>query len=115
MNEVFRDKRNVKVEWFTGLIEAGVGKRVQQKGKGYGSVDYENYIIIEINNGNIIKEKKFNYKIYNNFKEEQFQAFKKTNEYKRTDISLKKHHIVNRRDELMKENILEYTNKFLID
>ena len=114
INEIFPGEKNIKAYWFTGLLEVGVGEQVLQKGRGYGSVDYDNYIIIEVNKGNIVKEKKFSYEQYNNFKEVQFQAFKKTNEYTKADISLKKHHI-NGRDQLMQEYILEYTNKFLID
>jgi hypothetical protein len=47
---------------------------------GYGST-YENYILLEIKNGNFIKERRMYYFEYVRYRERQYQAFKKTQEY----------------------------------
>jgi len=115
MNKVFPNNKNIKAIWFTGLMEVTYGKVIDIPNEPYGSVTFENYIIMEINNGDLIKEKHINYKIYDEFKERQFQAFKKTDDYQKAVISLKKHHITKGRDNLIKESILEYTNKLLTE
>lgn len=46
----------------------------------YASV-YKNYILLEINNGSLVKERRLNHKKYEKFKQKQYEAFQKTKEY----------------------------------
>lgn len=50
----------------------------------------KNYKLLEINNGNLIKELNMNGKEYEKLKEKQFAAFKKTDKYKKVIAVFKK-------------------------
>ena len=67
MIEVFPDQNGLKVDWLTGLLVLPYGELVNYVHMGYGST-YENYILLEINKGNYIKSKQFDYKDYEIFK-----------------------------------------------
>lgn len=67
IEEVFPNQKEVKVDWFTGLLVIPQGKLVNYVHMGYAST-YENYILFEIDKGNLTKEKKFNHKEYEKFK-----------------------------------------------
>ena len=58
---------------------------------GYASI-YENYLLIEIKNGIIGKKREYNAEEYIKFRDKQFEAFKKTDEYieekARNDLNL---------------------------
>jgi len=56
---------------------------------GYAST-YENYILLEIDKGNLVQEQSMNSKEYEKFKDKQFKAFQKTDEYKKLKEDLKK-------------------------
>jgi hypothetical protein len=77
MKEVFPDQKDVKIDWLTGLLVIPHGKLVNYVHMGYGST-YKNYILLEVDKGDLKKEKQFKYKEYEKFKERQFQKFKKT-------------------------------------
>jgi hypothetical protein len=111
LNEIFPNKRFIKANWFSGLIVVAYGNATT---KAVGWTIYENYVVLEVNNGNTVKEKQFNYNQYEEFKDEQFKFFKKTEEYNKVVVSLKKHHIKDV-DNLIKFDILSYLNKILIE
>jgi len=87
-NKVFQGKSKVKASWFTGLIVLPY-KFISRTDMAYSDV-YERYTIFEIDKGDIKKEKVLNYKQYITFKEKQFQTFKKTDEYKKSELKLNK-------------------------
>jgi len=80
INEVFPNQKKIKVDWLTGLLILPYGKMVSSVYMGYAST-YENYIILEIKEGKLIKEKKLTGQEYENLKEAKFQAFKQTQRY----------------------------------
>ena len=68
--------------FYTGLLVIPNGEIVNYVHMGYAST-YQNYILLEINNGDFVKSKSFDYKQYTDFRERQFAAYKKTAEYKK--------------------------------
>jgi len=88
-NEIFPNQELIKIDWLTRLIVIPDGKR-------NGFYDYERYIVLEINEGNFIREKQIILNIdenfmkewqygkiteYELFKKRQYEAFKETDEY----------------------------------
>ena len=82
---------------------------------GYGST-YENYILIEIEKGKSTKSKELNFKEYENFKEKQFEVYKKTNEYLVRKKELKKDGWKQKDiDGFLRSFVTEYTEKLLVE
>lgn len=80
---------------------------------GYGST-YENYFLLEIDKGNFIKSKQFDYKNYEIFKDKQFLAYKKTEAYKETKATLKKDGSTDEFiDSFLRSFVTEYTSRIL--
>ena len=71
---------NLKIDWFSGLLVMPYGRLINYVHMGYGST-YENYILLEIENGNFIRENRMHYLEYVQYRERQYQAFKETQEY----------------------------------
>jgi hypothetical protein len=88
MNEIFPDQAFIKVDWITGQLILPYGEEIEYVHLGYNST-YEHYLLLEIENGNFIKERHFNYKEYELFKEKQFQSFKNTDEYKKVEAIMR--------------------------
>lgn len=115
INEVFPDQKNIKIDWLTGLLIIPHGKLVNYVHMGYGST-YENYILLEIDKGNLKKEKRFTYKDYEKFKEKQFQAFKRTDEYKKIKADLQKYGTSDEFiDSFLRSFVIVYTSKILTE
>ncbi|KKP52834.1 MAG: hypothetical protein UR43_C0010G0025 [candidate division TM6 bacterium GW2011_GWF2_33_332] len=115
IKEVFPNQKEIKIDWFTGLLVLPYGKRINYVHMGYGST-YENYILIELDNGNFNKEKKFDYNKYEEFKEKQFQAFKKTDEYNKIKKEIQKETDSDEFiDTFLKDFVINYTTKILTD
>lgn len=89
LNLVFPEQKQVKVDWLTGLLVIPTGKLVNYIHMGYAST-YENYILLEIEKGNLVKGKSMNSKEYEIFKDKQFKAFQKTEKYLKLKEDLKK-------------------------
>jgi len=115
LNEVFPNKKNIKIDWLTGLLVIPHGKCVRYVHMGYGSI-YASYTLLEFDKGKFRKEKSFDYKEYEEFKERQFQAYKKTEEYAKIKQDLKKK---DRPDEFIESflriGIIEYSSKILTE
>ncbi len=115
LTEVFPNSEPLKVDWMIGLLVLPCGKVVNYVHMGYGST-HESYILLEINTGDLIKEKEYNYNEYTKFKERQFQAFKKTEDYKRIKDELKKEdHSDEFIDSFLKDFVIDYSSKILTD
>ena len=114
LNEVFPNQELIKIDWMTGLLVLPYGKMVNYVHMGYGST-YRNYILLEVENGNLVKDKQFGYKQYEKFKERQFQAFKKTEEYEKIKADLKKEGNYGDEflDTFLRSFVIEYTLKIL--
>lgn len=115
INEVFPDKKKIKIDWLTGLLVIPHGELVDYVHMGYGST-YENYILLEIDKGDLKKEKHFKYKEYERFKERQFQVFKQTDEYKKIKADLQKDGSTDEFiDSFLRSFVTEYTSKILTE
>lgn len=115
INEVFPDQKNIKIDWLTGLLVIPYGKLVNYVHMGYGST-YKNYILLEIDKGELKKEKQFKYKEYENFKEMQFQAFKQTDEYKKIKADLQKDGNSDEFiDSFLRNFVIQYTSKIMTE
>ena len=62
-NQVFPNQKQIKVDWLTGLLVIPNGKLVNYVHMGYAST-YENYILLEIDKGNLSQEKSMKRKEY---------------------------------------------------
>ena len=115
LNEVFHEKKDMKVDWLTGLLVLPYGKIVNYVHMGYGST-YENYYLLEIDKGDFVKTKQFGYKDYEKFKDNQFKAFKQTDEYKNIKAKLQKDGSTEDFiDKFLRSFVTQYTSKILTD
>jgi len=113
MQEVFPDQKSFKVDWVNGLLVIPHGKMVNYVHMGYGST-YEKYILLEIDQGKLKREKKFDYKSYETFRAQQFLAFKQTEEYRSVKAELQKDGSSDEYvDDFLKTYIIHYTSKIL--
>lgn len=114
LKESSPDGKPFKVDWYTGILVIPHGKMVRYVHMGYGST-YEKYILLEIKDGKINAEKKLDNKEYVKFKEKQFEAFKKTEEYKKIIADLKKDKEMSEEfiEGFLKNFIIDYSSKFL--
>jgi hypothetical protein len=108
--------KKLKIDWFTGLLVLPSGKIVNYVHMGYGST-FEKYTLIEIDKGEFKKAKDFDYQAYDKFKERQFEAFKKTPEYKKMVDDMKKDGDRDQKfiDSFLKGFVTDYTTKILVD
>ncbi|MDQ1266750.1 MAG: hypothetical protein QG635_1902 [Bacteroidota bacterium] len=114
LEEVFPTKEDKIIVWFTGLLVLPYGRSVEPV-YSFPS-GYENYILLEINSGKLIKEKSFNNMEYEEFKDKQYQAFKKTEEYKELRAKLQnKYNSEEITESIIKDFIIEYTSKILTE
>lgn len=115
IKEVFPDQKDLKIYWLTGLLVIPHGKLVNYVHMGYGST-YKKYVVLEIDKGDLKKEKHFKYKDYEKFKEKQFQAFKQTEEYKKIKADLQKdgdsEEFI---DSFLRSFVTKYTTKILTE
>jgi len=80
--DVFKTEKDKRLDWFSGLLILPHGALINYVHMGYAST-YENYILLEIDKGKLVKEKKLFGEAYSIFKKKQFELFKKTDEYKK--------------------------------
>jgi hypothetical protein len=75
INEVFPDQKEIKVNWFTGLLVIPHGGKVANYFEwDYGSSN-KKYLLVKIDKGDLKKEKDFKYKKYEELKKRHFQDF----------------------------------------
>jgi len=77
---------------------------------------YVSYLIIEIDQGNLIKTRRIDYNELNVFAEKQYIELKKTNQYKELlDKIESENKTAYKPNSLIRWNILLYTNKIMIE
>lgn len=81
-NDIFGDLKNFECDFFTGVLICPFGEILEYVHMGYSSI-YENYKLIEVNNGNYIKEKVVDNDEFMKIKISHYEHFKKTPEYKK--------------------------------
>lgn len=116
MEQVFPGQTHIKVDWQTGLLVIPYGKLVNYVHMGYGST-YEHYILLEINKGDVKKDKNLSASQYEAFKSKQFLAFKKTDKYQRLKTSLLQQEQMEEEDidDFLRSFIVEYTSRILVN
>ena len=106
-------RKDLVIDWFTGILVLPYGEEINYVHMGYGST-YENYILLEVEDGVITREKNLKAKEYELFKEVQFSQYKKTAEYKKTLKELSKHgNSKEFIDNFLRSFIIQYTSEFL--
>lgn len=106
----------LKIDWMTGILVIPHGEIVDYVHMGYGST-FENYILIEVSNGDFVKAKEIGYKAYAAFRDRQFEAFKKTDEYKKLVEELKKDGKSSDEfiESFLRSFVISYSSKILVD
>ncbi|MCO5252609.1 MAG: hypothetical protein M9949_14470 [Candidatus Kapabacteria bacterium] len=115
LNDVFPDQKDIVVDWLTGLLVLPSGELLEYVHMGYAST-YENYLLLEIDKGILIKEIQFTGEEYEEFKDKQYQAFKQTDEYQEIKAELLKDGNTEEFiDDFLKIYVIEYSSKILIE
>ena len=70
----------MKIDWFNGILLLPHGNRVE-RALGFDSIIFEYYKIIEIQNGNLIRELDINNEQFVELRDRQFELYKQTEEY----------------------------------
>jgi len=115
LQEVFPDSSDRICSFYTGLLILPEGEMLNYVHMGYASL-YEKYILMKIENGKFKKEKEFSAEEYYKFKRQQFEEYKKTDEYKKKLNEIKEQ----TEDLEWLEYFLfiydvDYSNRFLLD
>jgi hypothetical protein len=82
MAQMFPDQEAVTATWFSGHIIVPDGKLVHYVHMGYAST-FERYILLRVEEGTVTRQWKASYKEFLKFRDQQFAAFKKTEEYRK--------------------------------
>lgn len=109
LNSVFPGKSSVKVDWFTGMLIVPTGEQEEYVHMGYGST-YSAYLILEVNQGNVLSEKNVTAFDFRNFRDNQFERYKATDEYKAELKKLKKE---GENEKFIEDFIKVYENEYL--
>jgi hypothetical protein len=81
ISEVFPGVDPVIATWFSGTLVIPHGNLVEYVHMGYAST-YEKYILYAIENGLVVRSERLTAKEFRQYRERQFEAFKKTEKYK---------------------------------
>ena len=116
IGDIFKDSKDRRLDWFSGLLVLPQGKVINYVHMGYAST-FENYILLEISNGKILKEKKLSGEAYSIFKKKQFELFKQTDEYKKQVKELTENgkHSKAEAERFLEIYVIEYSKKILAD
>ena len=111
LNEVFPNQELIKIDWFTGLLSLSYNEVSDYR--------YAYHILLEIENGEIRKEKTLgDYKKLKEFEEKQLQAFKETEEYEKIKAELKKSKDFKNKqdiDSFLQSFVIQYSSKILVE
>ena len=114
-SSLFPNTDQKKADWVSGLILAG---EIPEGGFKNGDSP-KDYILLEVLDGTVIKEKKLNKKELNNFKKKQYESFKNTEEYNSVFKRLKAEaadYVSDKSiDETIKLFILTHSTRILVD
>jgi hypothetical protein len=82
MAQMFPENKAVAARWFSGNIIVPDGKLVNYVHMGYAST-YEKYILLRIENGAVIRQWTTDASGFIKFRDAQFAAYKKTEEFRK--------------------------------
>jgi hypothetical protein len=82
MSQVFPGRSEVTADWFSGHLIVPDGELAQYTHMGYASL-YKKYIVLRVEQGTVTRTSSLDLKAFRKFGEAQFEAFKKTDEYRK--------------------------------
>jgi hypothetical protein len=82
IGQMFPGEKEVMARWFSGNIIVPDGKLVQYVHMGYAST-YEKYILLRVEKGAVTRQRKTDVEGFIKFRDAQFKAYKKTEEYRK--------------------------------
>lgn len=82
LGQVFPDRKGIIADWFSGNIIVPDGKPVNYVHMGYAS-RYEKYIVLRVEDGIVTANDSLDAVAFAKFSDAQFEAFKKTDQFKR--------------------------------
>lgn len=94
LSKVFPEKKEVFADWFTGHIIVPDGDLVRYTHMGYAST-YEKYLVLRVEHGIVTKSANMPLKEFSQFRERQFAAYKKTEDYKKALAEISKEGTLN--------------------
>ncbi len=114
LNDVVPKGQKLKIDWLNGILVLPYGEVVNYVHMGYAST-YENYILLEVKEGSVGRSRELTNKEYEEFRERQFKAFKKTQEYKDLLAKMKNDGRDDEKfnEEFIKIFIISYLSEFL--
>lgn len=80
-DKIFPEQKNVAVTWMTGILTLPIGEMTDYVHMGYGST-YSAYKLLRIENGKLVQTRDFTEDEYAQYRNLQYEAFKKTKTYK---------------------------------
>jgi hypothetical protein len=113
-NQVVQKGETLKIDWISGILVLGYEGSVS--GSYEGERTYDDYILLSVKNGNLTGKREFDSKGYEKFKDRQFQAFKKTEEYKEAVSEFRKANVEASQGEIdlfIREFFMRYSSEFL--
>lgn len=119
MSEVFPD-HELKIDWYSAIAVIPHGAKIGVDANRI--VMYEGYYVLEIDKGILKREKDFTHEAFENFKDKQFNAFKKTSKYTSLLKNLSEQfkdkgpaEAAVRAENTIRKYITNYTSTFLIN
>lgn len=112
-NELVARDKALAIDWFNGILVLPDGEVARYVHMGYAS-SYSRYILLEVRGGKLTGERRLDQDQYEQFREKQFQAYRKTEEYKKSIAELAKNG--NSRefiDAFLRDYVVSYTSRFL--
>lgn len=102
------------VDWFTGILILPHGNLENYVHMGYGST-YSNYILLEVKKGKLTGKRTYDHKQYEEFKERQFQAYKKSKAYRELVYALEQEGITSEKhvDPFLRSFVATYPSEFV--
>jgi len=89
LNKVFPDVNERNLTWYSGVLVIPMGEMKNYVHLSYAS-EYENYLLLKVVEGKLVKSKKFTLNEYKEFKFKSFQLYKETEQYKKMYSELAK-------------------------
>jgi hypothetical protein len=80
LKQVFPQGAEVAASWYSGALVVPIGKMTRYVHMGYAS-SYESYELLNIQAGAITSRRKMSAKQFSKYRNDQFQAYKLTDEY----------------------------------
>lgn len=88
LRDLFPDSSKIVADWYTGTLIIPDGELKEYVHMGYGST-YDHYQIIRISSGKVLEQLSMNDSEVGEYKARKFEAFTKTEDYKKARVDLR--------------------------